>query len=361
MITAEKSRKEEPPVGRLSVPWKGYTYYRYSLKGEDLQLYNDLLEGILSFQERIIVPKEMSNRHIFEIYTMIQRDWPSLYHIVNSLHFPSSSTTKFARPKYVMDEAAYHRDYPRVTAFLERCSSHLSQYGEFDKIRILHDTIRRHVVYHDTSTPNEHNVLGCIVDRKAVCESIAKTFKLLCDVNRIPCVVVFGYLDLMSERNRAVGKKTPEEERRNNHAWNVVQLDGKWYNVDITNDLKPPYSTGKFPFYYDFFLRSDQILSRSYYYPSKFFPIPACPEDFELYRRTGHYAESLEDVRALTRKAIQGGYSEVVFELSADFPSSLQEIQKAIQLILLIEGKPSPRFRYRPHMRLFRAIFDSKP
>ena len=50
----------------------------------------------------------------------------------------------------------------------------------------------KHVEYHNTETNNEHNILGTILDKKAVCESIAKSYKLLYDYNMIPAIVVFG-------------------------------------------------------------------------------------------------------------------------------------------------------------------------
>ena len=55
---------------------------------------------------------------------------------------------------------------------------------------------------------------GALVNKEAVCEGYAKAYKLLLNAMGIECDVVINA----------------------EHAWNVVQLEGKWYLVDVTND-----------------------------------------------------------------------------------------------------------------------------
>jgi hypothetical protein len=53
-----------------------------------------------------------------------------------------------------------------------------------------------------------------------VCEGYAKAFKVLCDEAGIPCVVVTG--------------TGINDSGSQNHMWNYVKLNGKWYAVDVT-------------------------------------------------------------------------------------------------------------------------------
>ncbi len=55
-----------------------------------------------------------------------------------------------------------------------------------------------------------------------VCEGFARAFKMILDELNIPCVLVYG----------AYVSSTKYEE----HAWNYVLLDNKWYAVDVTWD-----------------------------------------------------------------------------------------------------------------------------
>lgn len=61
---------------------------------------------------------------------------------------------------------------------------------------------------------------GWTGDAGPVCESYARAFKMLCDYVGIPCVLVDGvaYNGAGSE----------------NHMWNYVEAEGKWYAVDCT-------------------------------------------------------------------------------------------------------------------------------
>lgn len=63
------------------------------------------------------------------------------------------------------------------------------------------------------------NAYGVLVNGKGVCMSYAYAFRLLCDLSGVECVVVTGYLS----------GNLP-------HAWNMVKLDGEWYEIDCTNN-----------------------------------------------------------------------------------------------------------------------------
>lgn len=63
---------------------------------------------------------------------------------------------------------------------------------------------------------------GCCGSSGPVCEGYARAFKVLCDRLGIPCVLTEG-----QARNNISSASQP-------HMWNYVQIDGKWYAVDVT-------------------------------------------------------------------------------------------------------------------------------
>lgn len=84
----------------------------------------------------------------------------------------------------------------------------------------------------DTVRANEQNAYGALVEGKAVCEGYTRAFHLLCNKLGVTCWVVQG---------QALGF---EGQENTNHIWNCVQLDGKWYQVDVTwDDCDEPDST----------------------------------------------------------------------------------------------------------------------
>ena len=93
----------------------------------------------------------------------------------------------------------------------------------------LHDYVAQKIEYayqSDGVTPQDdiwaHNLAGGAQYGKGVCESYAKTYDYLCERFNLSCITVPGFA---SENGSSYG-----------HAWNVVQIDGSWYNVDITWD-----------------------------------------------------------------------------------------------------------------------------
>ncbi|HET9431499.1 MAG TPA: transglutaminase domain-containing protein, partial [Chitinophagaceae bacterium] len=65
-----------------------------------------------------------------------------------------------------------------------------------------------------------------IKDRKGVCEGYARLFTSLCDHAGIQSAIITGYARTKSEGH---GSKF-----RSNHTWNAVNVDGKWYLLDVT-------------------------------------------------------------------------------------------------------------------------------
>ena len=100
---------------------------------------------------------------------------------------------------------------------------------EEQKVRALHDYLVKTVFYdydglvNGTYSYEIFNPKGALVNHLAVCQGYAEGFKLLCDKAGITCKVIYGsaYSEIMG---------------RQSHAWNVVKLDDKWYQIDVTFD-----------------------------------------------------------------------------------------------------------------------------
>lgn len=94
----------------------------------------------------------------------------------------------------------------------------------YNDIKMVHDYLVDNIEY-DTSLVREniYNVYGALVNHIAVCEGYARSFKYMMDELQIPCVLV-------------IGKGTNSQGQTENHAWNYVQINGKWYAMDTTWD-----------------------------------------------------------------------------------------------------------------------------
>ena len=86
--------------------------------------------------------------------------------------------------------------------------------SEYEMEKALHDMLAVQVTY--ISTPNAHNAYGALVEGKAVCEGYAEALQCLLQRVGIQSIEIFG------------------ESRDENHAWNMVRIDGQYYLVDLT-------------------------------------------------------------------------------------------------------------------------------
>jgi len=96
--------------------------------------------------------------------------------------------------------------------------------GDLERALVLHDYILGEINYAyvaGTSTPENapwaHSIVGVSSKGKGVCESYAKTFVLLCRLNGVECIPVWG-------------------DAGGAHMWNLVKINGAWYFVDLTWD-----------------------------------------------------------------------------------------------------------------------------
>ena len=93
---------------------------------------------------------------------------------------------------------------------------------DLEKAIALHEYIVLNCAYdyenylNSTMSPNVYSAYGVMVDRAAVCQGYALAYKMLLNRSGIECYMVTS--DAM------------------NHAWNLVKLDGQYYQVDTTWD-----------------------------------------------------------------------------------------------------------------------------
>lgn len=108
----------------------------------------------------------------------------------------------------------------------------------FAREEMLHNALCALVTYDETGA-NAHNAYGALVEGRAVCDGYAGAMALLLRLSGIPCGVVQGTMGAAP------------------HAWNLVQIDGSYAWLDVTNDDQGQRLT------HFFFNLTDNMLSAS--------------------------------------------------------------------------------------------------
>lgn len=132
-----------------------------------------------------------------------------------------------------------------VAAYLDQ-EAFSRRTSEYEKIRAAHDYLAAHCTYDWRNSRLLHRyskatAYGALVKGEASCQGYSVALYRLLRESGIDCRILTGFAT------------SPVTGIREYHAWNLVRLDGVWYNVDAAWDDE----TGSL----DYFLKSDASFS----------------------------------------------------------------------------------------------------
>lgn len=203
-------------------------YYYNSLDEMSKIAYQDMYAAVINFEEQYTL--DVSSADMREVFMAILYDNPEIFWLKTDYKY-------YDYEDYVLFEPQYHFSAEeaklmtselesKVDAILSMASSYNTPY---EKELFFHDYICENVVY-DESTygtvgGSAHNAL---INGASVCEGYARAMQILLDGAGIYNYLIVG--DAIDE-----GNTEP-------HMWNVVQLDGMNYHLDVTWDDLEGYS-----------------------------------------------------------------------------------------------------------------------
>ncbi len=158
---------------------------------------------------------------------------------------------------------------------------------DYEKLKFFHDYLVLNCTT-DKSYAFADTIYGALVEKKALCEGYSKAFAYLCNLAGIENVIVTG-------------------ETYVPHMWNMVNVDGSWYHVDVTWD-KPDDSLRKmFPdvVLYQYFMITDSVITNTHTIDSApFLPPQAFGTAENYFAREGADVSSKEELLTVAENAI---------------------------------------------------------
>jgi len=91
--------------------------------------------------------------------------------------------------------------------------------SDLEKVQLINEYACDYVEYWATEPYPDisHTPYAALFENEAVCDGYSRLVKMLCDDAGIGCYIVIG-----------------EVINAGGHAWNLVEVDGKWYHLDVT-------------------------------------------------------------------------------------------------------------------------------
>ena len=190
-----------------------------SLSEAQKEAYDTMVEGIGEYRSTLRV-NNLSRTSLNAVMSAIWCDHPEFFWLdsYSEVHLKGKSVTSVNAPKLDTDSIKERQKE------LEDVLLGLSFTGTpEERIRQIHDYLAT-TIYYDMEAPNSQTIYGALVERTCVCAGYAQSFSFLCRANGINCLYITG---------------TTDSETDSLHAWNLVQVGGNWYYMDVTwDDLK---------------------------------------------------------------------------------------------------------------------------
>ncbi|MBQ8787413.1 MAG: hypothetical protein IJZ61_07245 [Oscillospiraceae bacterium] len=218
-----------------------------------------------------------------EVYQQIYNDEHALFYIDTKMQYAMNNATKKLASAIIFykysDEKILEMQKEIEAEAKKILDGITPDMTEYDIVKHFHDSIASTVVYDETAD-NCRDIYGVFVDKKAICGGYSKAFSYLCDKVGIETATVTGDAD---------GEA---------HMWNMVKIDGQWYNIDVTYAVTES-EVGSY-IRYDYFCVTDEMLADSRTVYEQIYTYPeAVSEECSYYVKNGLIADNWADARAM--------------------------------------------------------------
>lgn len=210
--------------------------YREMLTDEMKIVYNQVYANAAAVNRDFALAEEISSDDLVTVMTAVYNDHPELFWLATSYkYYYHEDGTVTAVMLEFYDELAndlgYYRSIfdSRVLSVVNRATMYQTP---IEKELYIHDAIC-HAAQYDESAPYNQSAYSALVEGKTVCAGYSRAFQYCLQRAGINCYYVMGKAD------------------NEDHAWNMVEIEDDFYNVDISWDdaISEAYGASVYPYF----------------------------------------------------------------------------------------------------------------
>jgi 6,7-dimethyl-8-ribityllumazine synthase len=272
-------------------------HYFSRLTSEQKEVYKAIATGIMAFAKKIKIPLRPINE-LSMIFSSILLDNPVLFYVSSF----SCQNDLYKKRCIIVPDYKYEQSCVKVKARV--IESNLRKFdvvrgkSDYDKVLFVHDHCLANFSYDYTPDDSSHTILGIVNKNKAVCEGVAKFVKLALDYLGVKTIVVPG-----KARNPFDGAANEE------HAWNIVALEGNVYHLDVTFDMTITGKTKR----YDYFCLSDEDIKKDHTILEN---VPSCKTTGkDYYSKNNMLAKRPAEIEELIASELRKGTKCIVVKI----------------------------------------------
>lgn len=236
-------------------------YYYEQLNFTERRIYKSIYVSIVN-KESYVYIAHIKKENLEKIYIGISYDHPEIYYVdFSTVNYEIDSCRIRLIFEYLFSRGILAIIENKTNQEIERIVSAMSSNSGKGIIQIeksIHDYMVNSISYDYEALRNKSmnrcsfNIYGVINNRLAVCEGIAKFVKLTLNKLGIECFICGG-------------KCTLENEKIEDHAWNIIKIEEDYYHIDVTWDIRKDDAQNKRIVSYDYFNLDDANISRDHF------------------------------------------------------------------------------------------------
>lgn len=187
-----------------------------------LTLYRD----INNFAEKCYLSDTADTQRVELLFFLVRKECPEVFQLDDSTSYTlwrQGEKVSYVEPHYRMTQEQYQGQLALCKQQVQRIAQGTENLSQWDKELHAYDYLTGHCVY-DKESANAGSAYGALVEGKAKCDGISRAMKWIAEEMGMTCLLLSGggiYEDV-------------------GHAWNCIQVDGRFYDLDVTSDTPFP-------------------------------------------------------------------------------------------------------------------------
>lgn len=252
------SDEEANKLNKLNITFDNYqfdiAYYPYYglLNDNEKNLYKQIYANANELMVEFVPNMDISVEEVKETFEAFYNDHPELFWINTNYSYKYTIDNRCVEVILNYNETANDLErHKRIfNQAIDKIINKANKYSsDYEKEKYVHDYLINTVTY-DKNASMHQSAYSAIVNKRSICAGYTRAFQYIMIQLKIPTYYCVGVASV-------------------NHAWNIVKLDGEYYNVDLTwNDTKSDR--------YKYFNQTDKFFSSSHTRTGLSIYLPKC-------------------------------------------------------------------------------------
>ena len=189
-----------------------------------LENFCALYTAVRDFKTECSFPEPLDRDELANLMLLLSYECPELLQFSSATEMSylvdEDGTVLSVVLELCMTVEEYNRQYQQCARVARELAVQTVGMTEYEKELFAYEYLANNCFYNFEALWSA-SAYGALVEGHAKCDGISLGMKWLCEEMGISCMVIAG--------------KHPEQEV--GHAWNVVCIDGTYYDLDVTNDV----------------------------------------------------------------------------------------------------------------------------